>query len=147
MQALERELRELNLEIKTTTKRYEWLLAEQVRTNDLVTYKLEISALESQFAAQHGRREALRSDSLLHKCASLDIEPPDRMNQEYWASDPGVLSPKGRLYVRQFFDAEKARRFEVKTLWVTKIILPLAAILVGIIGALTGLFAVLRHKP
>jgi hypothetical protein len=40
---------------------------------------------------------------------------------------------------------EKARRFEVKTLWVTKIILPLAGVLVGIIGALTGLVAVFQH--
>jgi hypothetical protein len=31
-------------------------------------------------------------------------------------------------------------------LWVTKIILPLAGVLVGTLGALTGLVAVLLHK-
>jgi hypothetical protein len=36
--------------------------------------------------------------------------------------------------------------FEVKTQWVTKIILPLAGVLVGIIGALTGLVAILLRK-
>jgi hypothetical protein len=146
MNALNREFRELNREIRTTTKRYEWLLAEQIKANDFVTYKAEISALENQFTVQQRKREALRSDLLLTKCASLDIEAPDRMNQEYWTADPGVLNSKGRFHARQLFDAEKARRFEMKTLWVTKIILPLAAVLVGIIGALTGLFAVLQHK-
>jgi hypothetical protein len=41
---------------------------------------------------------------------------------------------------------EKARRFEVKTLWVTKFWIPLLAASIGIIGALTGFFAVLQHK-
>jgi len=50
------------------------------------------------------------------------------------------------LHLRKLVDAEKARRFEIKTLWVTKFWLPLLAALVGIIGALTGLAAVLQHK-
>jgi hypothetical protein len=57
-----------------------------------------------------------------------------------------ILKFRGRAFLRERIDKEKTRRFEVKTLWVTKIILPLAGVLVGIIGALTGLFAILQHK-
>jgi hypothetical protein len=56
-----------------------------------------------------------------------------------WTSDPEIrrwFSAKGRTNLRKLIDEEKARRFEVKTLWVTKFWLPLLAALVGIIGAL-----------
>jgi len=42
-------------------------------------------------------------------------------------------------------DDEKARRLKGRTRWVTTLILPLLAGLVGIIGALTGLIAVWQH--
>jgi hypothetical protein len=79
----------------------------------------------------------------------LDIALPSIEEKEMWHHDPdgGVfLTSRGRLHLRKLVDAEKARRFEIKTLWVTKFWLPLLAALVGIIGALTGLAAVLQHK-
>ncbi len=57
-----------------------------------------------------------------------------------------MFTPRARSHLRKMIDEEKARRFEVKTLWVTKLILPLLAALIGIIGALTGLVAVLHHQ-
>lgn len=56
------------------------------------------------------------------------------------------LSSRGRAHLRKLIDEEKARRFEAKILWLMKFWLPLLASLVGIIGALTGLVAVLQHK-
>ena len=79
----------------------------------------------------------------------LDIALTSIEEKEMWHHDPdgGVfLTSRGRLHLRKLVDAEKARRFEIKTLWVTKFWLPLLAALVGIIGALTGLAAVLQHK-
>jgi|SRR6267378_612755 len=87
---------------------------------------------------------------LLHEARSLDVELPTIEDKTMWFEARGSeriwLSPRGRAHVRKLIDEEKGRRFDVKTRWVTKIILPLAGVLVGIIGALTGLVAVLQHK-
>lgn len=87
---------------------------------------------------------------LFNEARSLDVEIPGPSANEMWMrGDDGSsrwFSPKGRAHVRKLIDEEKSRRFEVKTLWVTKFWLPLLAALVGIIGALTGLVAVLEHK-
>jgi hypothetical protein len=93
------------------------------------------------------------SMSLLTEADELDIELPPNTDHEIWSAGQmkedaiTLLTTRGRSKIRALIDAEKARRFEVKTLWVTKFWLPLLAALVGIIGALTGLVAVLRHKP
>lgn len=90
---------------------------------------------------------------LCNKAVALDIEAPPTDDKEMWGlvktawgEVKPALTPKGRHHLRKLIDAEKARRFEVRTLWVTKFWLPLLAALVGIIGALTGLMAVLQHK-
>jgi hypothetical protein len=94
--------------------------------------------------------ELFQSRSLVSQAESLDIVLPPDSDGGSWKTNKlythPFLTPKGRYQVRKFIDAEKARRFEVRTLWVTKIVLPLAGVLVGIIGALTGLVAVLQHK-
>jgi hypothetical protein len=91
------------------------------------------------------------SVSLLTEADDLDLELPPRSDSKIWQPDVNgepitLLTIRGRAQVRTLIDAEKARRFEVKTLWVTKFWLPLLAALVGVIGALTGLVAVLGHK-
>lgn len=87
---------------------------------------------------------------LAREANSLDIETPPSDQKEMWTEhkDSGMtwLSRAGRVYVRKLVYEEKARRFDAKTLWVTKFWLPLLASLVGIIGALTGLIAVLHNK-
>lgn len=97
--------------------------------------------------------EILLSDSVIQEARRLDVEIPRQRGEV--DEDPNweqsnffgrvYLSTKGRSDLRRRVDEVKMRRFEVKTLWVTKFWLPLLAALVGIIGALTGLFAVLRH--
>jgi hypothetical protein len=92
------------------------------------------------------------SVSILTEADDLDIELPPDNEPEIWMTGDvngeaiNLLTTRGREKVRQLVDAERSRRFEVKTLWVTKFWLPLLAALVGIIGALTGLVAVLQHK-
>jgi hypothetical protein len=74
---------------------------------------------------------------------------PPETDVEYWHTQkldyPAILTPNGRYQARKLIDAEKARRFEVRTLWVTKFWLPLLTALVGLIGAATGFIAVWRH--
>lgn len=65
----------------------------------------------------------------------------DGTNYRYW------LTGTGRSKVRKLIEEEKARLFEIKTLWITKLIPPVLVALIGIIGALTGFVAVLRHRP
>jgi hypothetical protein len=85
---------------------------------------------------------------LLDEARLLDVDIPTRSDESVWYhSEDGtlaILTPKGRSTVRKAIDEERARRFEVRTLWVTKIVLPLAGVVVGIIGALIGLVAALK---
>jgi hypothetical protein len=106
--------------------------------------------------------ESFRSDQLLREAIKFDVKIPFEDHECWRETEPivsvllfsrgelnrvlRVLSPHGRSVLRSKIDAEKARRFEVKTLWVTKFWLPLLAALVGIIGAVTGLVAVLQRK-
>ena len=89
------------------------------------------------------------SDKLLEEGTKYDVRIPASDDREFWVvSTPfsrSYLKPAGRNRVRRLIDEEKERRFNVKTLWVTKFFVPLLAALVGIIGAITGLVAVLRH--
>jgi hypothetical protein len=86
---------------------------------------------------------------LLHEARALDVDTPPTSDDEMWVHSndgPGLwLTPKGRATVRRAIDEERSRRFDVKTRWLIRLIIPLAGVLVDIIGALTGLFAVLRH--
>ena len=79
----------------------------------------------------------------------LDILIPTLESEGIWVQDPNTgriwLSSQGRFAVRKLVDDEKARRLKGRTRWVTTLILPLLAGLVGIIGALTGLIAVWQH--
>jgi hypothetical protein len=94
------------------------------------------------------------SQKLCDEARKFDVEIPESDEKGMWRTTPATsddgddieLTPKGRSTVRKLIDAEKARRFEVRTLWVMKFWLPLLAALVGIIGSLTGLVAILQHK-
>ena len=86
---------------------------------------------------------------LLDIARDLDILIPTLESEGIWVQDPNTgriwLSSQGRFAVRKLVDDEKARRLEGRTRWITTLILPLLAGLVGIIGALTGLIAVWQH--
>lgn len=90
---------------------------------------------------------AFLSDQLWHEAREHDIEIPK--GEGVWEDslyyDRKYLSMPIRSQLRRLIDEEKSRRFEVKMLWVTKFILPILGALVGVIGAITGLVAVLRH--
>ena len=95
--------------------------------------------------------DSFRSNALVRQALELDIEVPFEdqkcwREREFFGVKFQMLTPHGRSVLRPKIDAEKARRFEVKTLSVAKFWLPLLAALVGILGALTGLVAVLQHK-
>ena len=86
---------------------------------------------------------------LLDRARDLDVVIPTLESEGIWVQDPNTgriwLSSQGRFAVRKLVDDERARRFEGKIRWVTTLILPVIAGLVGIIGALTGLIAVWQH--
>jgi hypothetical protein len=89
-----------------------------------------------------------RSSQLLNEAEKLDVEWPEdpKCWQRYFGVEGRGLSPHGRFVLRKKIGAEKDRRFDVKMLWVTRFWLPLLTALVGIIGGLTGLVAVLHPK-
>lgn len=91
---------------------------------------------------------AFLSDEIWEDARKYDIEIP--RGHEHWQEslfgNRSYLNMATRAQLRRLIDEEKARRFEAKTLWVTKFWVPLLAALVGIIGALTGLVAVLHHR-
>jgi hypothetical protein len=112
----------------------------------------EMQRLIIEYARAKKNFEQELSFSLMAQTDELDLELPPQSDTKIWMTDDVngeqvvLFTSHGRSVIRKAVDAELARRFEVKTLWVTKFWLPLLAALVGIIGALTGLFAVLQHK-
>jgi len=91
--------------------------------------------------------DAYRGKRLSKEAAKYDIEMPTEKGRPefYWQTlrCGFVLNPQGRTYLRRALDEEKTRRREVKTYWVTRIILPVTTVLIGLIGAITGLIAVI----
>lgn len=80
------------------------------------------------------------SARLLGEAYKYDVEVPEFSDKSFWTGThigphefPHWLSSRGRSHVRKLIDEEKARRFEVRTRWVTRLILPLLAAIVGII--------------
>jgi hypothetical protein len=94
--------------------------------------------------------ERLRDEELRQEARRYDVEVPARNeDSEFYDDDFGFglfLNPKGRTLLRREIDTEKTRRREVKTYWVTKIIIPAGGVLIGLLGAITGLMAVILHK-
>jgi len=98
--------------------------------------------------------EYLLSQRIRSKAELFDVPLPPFSDNTMWKQDEEDgevmlwLNANGRSAVRKLIYEEKTKRFEAKTLWLVRFWLPLVASLVGVIGALTGLFAVLRHtKP
>jgi hypothetical protein len=88
------------------------------------------------------------SSRVIDEARELDIEVPT--DTPVWDhTDDGeraYLKAATRAELRKRVDEEKTRRFEAKTLWITRIILPLAGLLVGIIGALTAFVSVMNQR-
>ncbi len=87
-------------------------------------------------------------NDMRQEAQELDIAFPPVEDREMWAQDYDqslILTFRGRSYLRERMDKEKQRRFDVKTMWLIKFWFPLLGALIGIIGSLTGLVAVIRH--
>jgi hypothetical protein len=141
---------QLKRRVRIAERRYARAYSDCRKNNVAPEQSIAVERTNSQLRDAEAAVEAYVGFLLLSEAQALDVEIPLLNDREMWTSDEQKsttwFSPKGRTHVRKLIDAEKARRFEVKTLWVTKFWLPLLAALVGIIGALTGLFAVLQHK-
>ena len=90
----------------------------------------------------------LTDSRLFNRAASLDIEIPSFRDADSWQATgkSPVLSTKGRLTLRRAIDEENTRRRDVAAWWWKTVIIPGLAAATGLIGALTGLFAILHHK-
>jgi hypothetical protein len=90
--------------------------------------------------------DIIEGGRLFRNARHLDVETPPLSDKEMWQDEYGGrriwFTPKGRAHVRKLIDEEESRRFEAKSRWVTKIILPLLTLSLGIIGTITGLVAV-----
>jgi len=85
----------------------------------------------------------LATNDLLKEAARFDIpvptvDPPDLEEFEE--------TPEFRAQLRKSIDDEKTRRREVTAWWWTKVVIPAISIIIGLIGAITGLVAVLHRR-
>ena len=84
---------------------------------------------------------SLVTQRLLREAENLFLPTPERSDEQMWDKDSeyiggGVLSPKGMTELRSAIRKERRERREICERWVV--------ILIGLIGALTGLIAVLK---
>ena len=92
----------------------------------------------------------VRSRRLLDEADAYDVAVPNHART--WEHDedsnapdgPYWLSSDGRAHVRKLISEEKKRRFEEKTQWVIKVIVPIIVALAGVLGAATGFVLALR---
>lgn len=89
-----------------------------------------------------------RTYELLEHARAFDIEPPNDDNSCWTTYDSKLgqraLTPAGRNTIRKMIDEEKSRRREAKAWWWKTIILPAITLGIGIVGAITGLVAVIQ---
>jgi hypothetical protein len=88
---------------------------------------------------------------MIQEARKFNIDLPSVEEKDAWIGLDGscglpFLSNKGKLMMRRAIDDEKMRRREVAAWWWKTVIIPALAALTGVIGALTGLVAVLHHK-
>jgi hypothetical protein len=122
--------------------------AVALKSNDMV--RANEVAVQSFLECQRidERLSRFLDTQIRQEAQELDIEFPPLEDLGMWNRDTDqslVLKFRGRAFLRERIDKEKTRRFEVKTLWITRFWLPLLAALVGLIGAATGFVAVWRH--
>lgn len=98
-----------------------------------------------------GEWERFKASGLLAEARKYNIDLPPAGDKEAWSGrdfEFGLpfLSNNGILKMRRAIDEEKIRRREVAAWWWKTVIIPALAAATGLVGALTGLFAVLHHK-
>lgn len=91
------------------------------------------------------RIQKQETDRLCLEAERLDIEIP--ADHTVWKRSPvGDFLPVGlRAELRRAIDEEKTRSREVKAWWWKTIITPALTMLIGLVGALTGLVALLKR--
>lgn len=99
----------------------------------------------------HGDWERFKSIGMIAEARKFDIDLPPISETEAWEGLDGsvglpYLSTKGKLIMRRAIDEERIRRREVAAWWWKTVIIPALAAATGLIGALTGLAAVLHHR-
>ena len=83
------------------------------------------------------------TDRLLEAADRYDIVVPD---VEYERTPMGNLLPiEARAELRKAIDAEKLRRREVHAWWWKTFVVPTITLLIGLLGAATGLVAVIKR--
>ena len=95
------------------------------------------------------RADLITTNWILRECLIYEIDVEPYMGDEYFypKKDKGaILTLKGRATLRELIREEKQRRLEVAERWI-KLLVPVITGLGGLLGILTGLVAVLHHKP
>jgi hypothetical protein len=139
----QRRLRELQLERQIVLDEYFPLIADALHVND----QMKIDELAAERDEKLGRIDTLMdmflTSQLRTEAQRLDLPMPDdsdswRESFRYW-----VLVPSARLALRKMIDEERNRRREAAAWWWKTIILPALTLGIGILGAITGLVAVI----
>lgn len=112
----------------------------------------ERNFLIDEFLMERGfiddRINLLESIRLQEKAERLGIPIPPLSDKESWERglQPNTifLGVKARLHLREEMRKERRERFESRTLWISRILIPLIGLIIGLIGALTALVSVWR---
>jgi hypothetical protein len=110
--------------------------------------------IEIREQMEHELREIAADESryidatIFGKARKLDIDLPPFAENDLWddSARPPFLTPKGRLTLRKAIDEENTRRRDVAAWWWKTVIIPGLAAATGLVGALTGLIAILHRS-
>lgn len=129
----------LEREHKKLEKKFRPLLVEAKKKKDADKYELLLYEWLSEKELIEDAFNSLASWSLIRKAGKLNLPIPPHSDGEMWQPSPTTripcLTAKGRNELRTLIRKEKRARYEEWATWIP--------LLIGLIGAVTGLLAVL----
>jgi hypothetical protein len=143
-------VRKLQREIDHTRRGYDWdveRLTQNGASQDEIQGLLQNASFETDMAQE--QIQIILSAGLFHEANRLGIPGPryTDLDSDQWEQGHNgqiYLSLKGQSELRSRIRQEEKERREATAFWVKDILVPVLSVLLGIIGATTGLVAILR---
>ena len=143
------QLRRAQQERNKLKNTFDRLIAQAEREKNHKRVEMLIGQAFMEYKFVNDKINVLVTNRLREEAERLGIPTPPLSDEESWEygckKDVVFLGVRAQSQLRGEIRKERRERFEAKTLWIIRIFLPLIGLLIGLIGAITGVVAVWRR--